>query len=199
MTISVDFDDFSPLNHRFDMLAKLRERYKDFKVTMFTIPWEIRLNPDGKGTPITDEKYMMWCHAVKKGVEDGWLEVAIHGLTHKPLEFSQLSYQKAKDRVTVSMKMFENTQIPYVKMFKAPNWAISDGAKLAMKDLDIKVIEDGYYNWNLKDDMPDGEKLIAHGHVQDEPSTMNGIEQSYMRLSKVPPDAKWIFLSEALK
>lgn len=196
--ISCDFDDFSPLNHRFDLLDNLRERYPDFKVTLFTVPWEIRFSPDTKGTPITDERYSSWCQAVRQAVEDGWMQVAIHGLTHAPEEFEDLTYDEAKKRVIVAQKMFANAKIPIIPYFKAPQWLLSRQAKKGIEELGITVVEDNYYNWNLKDQIPKKDLLIAHGHVQDEMSTLNGMEQSFMRLCKVPSNAEWVFLKNVL-
>ena len=197
MNISLDFDDMGPLNHRFDLFNMLRDRYPNIKVTMFTIPWDIRLNPNGMETPITDKEHAPWCATVRQAIKDGWMEVMIHGLTHAPREFEKLTYQEAKNRVLVAQKMFMNVKIPYQYYFKAPQWLISDDARKAITDLGFKVVDDHYYNWNIKDEMPKKKiKLIAHGHIQDEPSTMNGIDQSFIRLCKIPATAKWKFLSE---
>ena len=99
MQISVNYDDFSPLNHRFDILDQIRERYPDFKVTMFTVPWEIRLSPNTKGTPITNSDYKPWVHRVMEAVDNGWMEISIHGLTHAPREFEKLTHTEARNRV----------------------------------------------------------------------------------------------------
>lgn len=210
MKIALDYDDFSPLNHRFDLLDKLRERYEGFKVTMFTIPWDIRFNPDGKGTPITDRLYAPWVDRVKEAVEQGWMEIALHGLDHAPQEFENLTYQQAKNRVIVGEKMFANVGIPVIKLFKAPQWLLSDSGKKAIEDLGYTVCEDGYYNWNLRDELASwhdeiqaggdrkNKAVVAHGHVQDEPSTMNGMDQTLLNLSDVPQDAEWVFLRETL-
>lgn len=191
MKISLDFDDFSPMNHRIDLIDELRQRYSGFKVTMFTIPWDIRFNPQGKGTPITDMKYAEWVSYVKKAIKDGWMEIAIHGLTHAPTEFHDLTYEEAKNRIVVAQKMFVNVGIEINDMFKAPQWLINDDGRRAVKNLHLNLMEDGYYNWNIKDDMPKGD-LIAHGHIQDVMD--NGLEESFTRLMKIPKDAEWVFL-----
>lgn len=197
MQIAVDYDDFSPLNHRFDMLDSIRERYPDFKVTMFTVPWEIRLSPSTKGTPITDEEYKPWVERVVEAQKEGWMDIALHGLTHAPREFEKLSYQDAKNRIIVGQKMFQNVGIELNGMFKAPQWLINENGKKAVEDLGLKLMEDGYYNWNLKDDKPKKKKkLIAHGHIQDEPGSWNGIEESFFRLTKVPTKAEWVHLKD---
>lgn len=197
MQIAVDYDDFGPLNHRFDILEQIRDRYTDFKVTMFTVPWDIRLSPKTKGTPITEPRYKPWVDEVKKAQDEGWMEIAIHGLTHAPREFEKLTYQEAKNRVLTGQKMFENVGIETNGMFKAPFWLLSEDGKKAIEDLGLKVMEDGYYNFNLKDEMPLEKTLIAHGHIQDGPS-QNGIEESFFNLTKVPQDADWVHLREVI-
>ena len=203
MRISLDYDDLSPLSHRFDLCEKLRERYPDFRVTFFTIPWDIRFSPATNGTPITDEKYKDWCTYVKKAVDDGWMEIGIHGLTHAPREFEHLSYDETKKRVLVAQKMFANVGIPITNLFKAPYWLLSKDGKKAIEDLGLKVVEDGYYNWNLKHGFNSAWKdsnkiLISHGHIADGMGCDNGMDESFLRLCEVPQDAKWVFLSEVL-
>lgn len=209
MNISVDYDDLSCLSHRFDLCEKLRERYPDFRVTFFTIPWDIRFSPATQGTPITDEKYKDWCTYVKKAVADGWMQIGIHGLTHAPREFEQLTYDETKKRVLIAQKMFENVGIPITNLFKAPYWLLSKDGKKAIEDLGLKVVEDGYYNWNLKYEpwfsggrlwksVDRFDPVMAHGHIADGMGCDNGMDESFLRLCTVPQDAKWIFLSEVL-
>jgi hypothetical protein len=197
MKISCDYDDFSPMNHRFDILDKIRERYPDFKVTMFTVPWEIRLSPSTKGTPITHDRYKPWVDKVIEAVDEGWMDISLHGLTHAPREMENLTYQEVKNRILTGQKMFENVGIKINDLFKAPQWLISEDGKKAVEDLGLKLMEDHYYNWNLKDDKPKKKKkLIAHGHVQDVMG--NGLDESFFRLSKTPTDAEWLHLKEMI-
>lgn len=194
MRISIDADDFSPLNHRFDLLEELRKRYPTFKITMFTIPWDIRINPQDKGTPITLKKFKPWVNEVKKGIEEGWLDISLHGFTHGPREFENLSYDQAQKKIIVAEKMFDNVGIKLSKMFKAPYWLLSEKAELALTDMGYTVVKDGYYSWNIKDTIPKGDLILAHGHVHD--TCGNGLEESLARVMETPIDAEWIFLKE---
>jgi len=194
--VTIDLDDYSPLNNNVYLMEKLKERYEGFKITLFTVPWEIRWKADGKGTPITDEKWKPWVEATKQAIKDGWMEIALHGMTHAPKEFERLSYDKTRKRIIVSQKMFENVGIEICDLFKAPQWLISKDGERAVKDMGLTLVEDGYYNWNLKDEMPEVKNLIAHGHIQDDPHFPNGLEQSYFRITKLPPETEWKFLSE---
>lgn len=199
MKIALEYDDWSPTNSNFHLLEKVREHYPNFKVTMFTVPWEVRFGGSlSESTPITLPKYDKWVEAVR---ESPWIEVALHGLTHAPMEFAELSYDAAIKRIVIGMKMIENRglQDNFTKIFKAPQWAISRDAKRAAEDMGFKVVEDHYYTWNLADGIPstlDDTVLIAHGHVQDEMG--NGMAETLHKLLKLPPDTEWKFLSEVL-
>jgi hypothetical protein len=206
MKLALDFDDFSPLNSNFGILESLKEHYPGFKVSMFTVAW----NTQGvsESTPITEAKFKPWVDAVN---ESDWIEILIHGLLHSPLEYWKLTYIDAKKRTIVASKMFENRNIKFEKIFKAPQWQISSDAEQAVTDLGFLVMHDGYYDWNLNSDQvrcPDGtmkqyleipkdQLVIGHGHVQD--VCGNGLAQALPMLMKLPTDTEFIFLSEALK
>lgn len=188
MKLVLEFDDFSPKNSNFGLLEELKEHYPNFKVTMFTTPWEIRW---GDQSPITLPEYGPWVEAVKKC---DWIEIAIHGMTHAPMEFAEVSYDEAKKRVMIAEKMFQNRGIKYTKIFKAPFWALSINGEKAIKDLGFIVVKDGYYNWNLAEEMPKLKVVVGHGHVQD---TMgNGISECFQKLMKLPTDTEFITLTE---
>ena len=60
------------------------------------------------------------------------------------------------------------------------------------------MVEDGYYNWNIKDEFPvELDNVIGHGHVQD--VVGNGLNESLIRLVQIPDDYEWQFVSEAIK
>jgi peptidoglycan/xylan/chitin deacetylase (PgdA/CDA1 family) len=198
MKVAIEYDDFSPVNHHLDLLEKAKEHFPNFKVTLFTVPWDVQFSRTMQDSaPITLEKFKPWVDAVNKC---DWMEIALHGLTHAPLEFSELSYEGAMKRIVIGMKMFENRKIKnFTKVFKAPMWSISVEAKRAAKDLGFVVVEDGYYNWNLANDEPNAdakEPYIMHGHIQD--VTGNGLEETFHSLMKLPPDTEFMFLSEVL-
>jgi len=193
MKIIIELDDFGPRNSSFSLLEDLRDHYKNFKITLFTVPWEIRW---GEPTPITEEKFEPFCEAVKKSQD--WMEIAIHGLSHLPGEFKLISYDEAKKRVGIAEKMLINRGINYAKIFKAPHWQLSEAGERAVTDLGFKVVKDGYYNWNLKDEMPkDKDLIIGHGHIQID-SCQNGLEQVMPKLLKLPADTEFLWLSEYL-
>lgn len=198
MKVAIEYDDWSPTNSNFGILEKFKEHYPDFKVTMFTVPWEVRFGRNiQESTPITMEKFKPFVDGIK---DSDWVEVALHGLTHAPMEFAELSYEAAIKRVVIGMKMFENVGIKnFAKIFKAPQWEISSEAERALKDMGFLVVKNGYYNWNLANEGPNAdakEPYIIHGHVQD--VCENGMEETQHKILKLPVDTEFMFLSEVL-
>jgi len=196
MKVAIEYDDFGPINSNFGILENFKEHYPNFKVTMFTVPWEIRFGRNlQESSPITLPKFKPFVDAIN---ECDWIEIALHGLTHAPLEFAELSYKAAMQRIVIGMKMFENVGIKnFAKVFKAPQWEISTEAEQAAKDMGFLVLHDQYYNWNLANDKPNAnavEPYIMHGHVQDDCN--NGMEETQHRILKLPVDTEFMFLSE---
>lgn len=198
MKLAFEIDDFGPVNHNLGILEDIHEHFPNFKITLFTVPWDIRFGRNFReSAPVTLEKFKPWVAAVNKA---DWMEIALHGLAHSPMEFAELSYEGATKRIVVGMKMFENVGIKnFTKIFKAPQWEISAEAKKAAENMGFVVVEDGYYNWNLAKDKPNAdaeEPYILHGHVQD--VCENGLEESLPRIMSLPTDTEFMFLSEIL-
>lgn len=207
--VALEYDDFGPRNSNLSILEEIKEHYPNFKVTLFTVPWEIRfgqLTQGVIGTPITDAGCAPWVDAVKQN--EDWMELALHGLTHKlgdprqgiPGEM-EIPYEDAKKIAMVAEKMFENRGLKLAKVFKAPQWLLSEEAKQAFMDRGYKVCEDHYYNWNLADEFPKeaaerGDLIIGHGHVQDEMG--NGMAETLHKILKLPVDTQFFKLSEIL-
>lgn len=202
--IAIEFDDLSVVQPAFteaiEALEKLRENYPKLKVTFFTTPWEVRFGIKGYLTYV-DHKDRL--RALQKLHEQGWVEYAVHGLTHLPSEFGLLTADDTKKRMIIAEKLFDEAKLPFVKVFKAPNWALSQEAEKVLIDMDYKVVKDGYYNWNLKDDMPKpqehgGKLVIAHGHVQNGDGCDNGVCETIHKLRKLPVETEFKFISEIL-
>jgi len=196
MKVAIEYHDWSPVNSNFGILESFKEHYPNFKVTMFTVPWEVRFgNSFQDSAPITLPKFKPFVDAINSC---DWIEVALHGLTHAPLEFAELSYDAAIKRIVIGMKMFENVGIKnFSKIFIAPQWGISPEAEQAAKDMGFVVLHDGYYNWNLASDKPNAdatEPYIMHGHVQD--VCDNGMQETQHNVLKLPADTEFLFLSD---
>lgn len=196
MKVAIEYDDFGPVNSNFGILENFKEHYPNFKVTLFTVPWDVRFGRSfQESAPITLEKFKPFVEAVNSC---DWIEIALHGLSHAPLEFAELSYDAAIKRLVIGMKMFENVGIKnFAKIFKAPQWEISAEAEKAATDMGFVVMHDNYYNWNLASDKPNGnatEPFIMHGHVQD--VCENGMAETQHRVLKLPVDTEFLFLSD---
>lgn len=207
MKLVLEYDDWGPTHPLaitgFEYLEKIKDHFPEFKVTMFTIPMDIRFK---RPSHLTHDEFKTILAAYQKAYEDGWMRFALHGLTHLPMEFEELGYEEAKKRIIVGERIFQEAELPLEKIFKAPNWAISKEAKEAAEDLGYTVVEDLYYDWNLKDDRPgakDNDVIIAHGHVQNgsmlingkEDGCYNGIEETMPKLMDLPTDTQWLFLT----
>lgn len=92
----------------------------------------------------------------------------------------------------------------YDKIYKAPFWQLSDEMYTRLKDEGWKImlnpeVEDARegirFGWNIKDERPDGNELIAHGHTHN--VCGNGIEESLDRIKKLPVNTTFEFLKNA--
>ena len=90
-TVCLDFDDFSVLNNRLDLLLRLKESYPKLKVTLFTIPYDIPYEKDISGKIIRKDTLK----AIKKNLD--WLQIVPHGLIHMPKEFEKCDYKTMKE------------------------------------------------------------------------------------------------------
>jgi predicted deacetylase len=212
MKIAIEYDDFSPTNPAvlpaIEVLHNIREHYEGFKVTMFTIPWECRF---GKTISLVHEECKPFVKVMKKMYDDGWMQYALHGLTHigpseenphTAPEFANLTYDSAYKRIKGGKDIFELIDVPLLPIFKAPNWAISQEGEQAVKDHGLQLVKDRYYHWNLKDPMPKqtefGDKIvIAHGHVQND-VCRNGIQETSHKLMNLPEGTEFYFLDKAI-
>lgn len=210
MKIAIEYDDASPAHpmgpRMFDILQTFREHYPKYKVTLFTIPWEIRF---GKPLNLCQPDAKQWVSAAKEANEQGWMFFALHGLTHigpseqNPMvepEFASMPYDIAKKRIQAGINIFKKAGLPLLKIFKAPHWQISDEAERAAKELGFKVVKDKYYNWNLRDPLPKKPKdpIIAHGHIQDGDGCFNGLEETRQNVFQLPTDAQFLSLDKVV-
>lgn len=203
--ICLDFDDFSVLNNRLDLLLKLKESYPKLKVTLFTIPFDFVYEKDVSGRIMRDDTLK----AIKKNLD--WMQIVPHGLVHMPREFEKCDYKTMKKYVLPSIdECFKRDGLPYEKGFKAPQW-------LWNKDV-IKVLdEEGWWGAIDKDNVAEKTKkyyqyshgvdapfslstsnvLKLHGHIT--PDNKNYIEKCLPNLFRMPEDAEFRFASEMLE
>jgi hypothetical protein len=201
MTISLEFDDYSPVNNNLGLLEKVHEHYPGCKITLLTVPWEVRF---GEQALLTLPQYKPLVNATKKYIKEGWVEIGMHGLTHSPREFETNLRKDLSDldffafRIMAGQRIFEKVGLPYKKIFLAPFWQICEAARTAAQKLGFRLIEEKDFNWNLRDEMPKKLKTVkGHGHIQN--TCQNGLEESMPKIMSIPTGARWGFLSELLE
>lgn len=202
--VAIEYDDASPSHpigpRMWELLQSFREHYEGYKVTLFTVPSELRW---GKAKTMRDKEFAQWVKVAKKAHDQGWLAFALHGFTHIEKEFGDITYEDAYKRIQFGKEIFESCELPLLPIFKAPNWALSAEGRKAAEDHGLKVVDNLYYQWNLKDRLPRpaefGDKIIiAHGHIQDGDGCNNGLAETRHTVMKLPSDTKFYFLDEAI-
>jgi hypothetical protein len=204
-TICLDFDDWSVLNNRLDLLLKLKEAYPKLKVSLFTIPYDVVQETQVNARIMRATTL----EAIKKNLD--WLEIIPHGLLHLQRELEKCDYETMKKYVIPAIdECFKRDDLPYVKGFKAPYW-------LWNKDVVKALDEEGW--WGAVDrnqpSMLRTKKYYIYGHNINEPfweSTLDvlklhghitnqmpdNFEKNFVNLFKMPADAEFKFASELL-
>jgi hypothetical protein len=184
MKICLTFDDFDfGCKDQVKMYYELSRIYKNFKVTLFTIP------KYKGGIGITEQD-------IKS--KPGWMEIVQHGLYHSKKEFENLTKEQAKIRIQEGY--FEGM----IKGFKPPQWAYNDGvfevlfefgywvAILPWQKMPQTVKEIKYFTIDpqIKDE------LYFQGHNGNIGGT--GIEENWEKLTHLP-EGEFVFASELLR
>ncbi len=191
MNVILEFDDFNP-QHNVDCLEeieKLVNLFPDIKLTMFTTSMYEQNNMS---------HWKDWCDKVRKYIESDNLRLAVHGLYHTNEEFKFKNKESAFDSIEKAEKIFNESNLPFIKVFRGPHWGINAATYEALIDHNYKFVythNDYYhlidkypqirsviYNWNLKDDFDfvSDDIIIGHGHTHN--VCGNGIEESMNRI-----------------
>jgi len=202
--ICLDFDDFSVLNNRMDLLLRLRESYPKLKVSLFTIPYDFVYEGDLSAGLMRKDTLAM----IKENLD--WLEIIPHGLLHTQKEFEKCTYDTMKLSMKAIDEQFKKDGLPYVKGFKAPYWLWNEEVVKALDDsgwwgaIDRKgslAMPKKYYRythsiseWFSESNLP---VLKLHGHITG--ASDNGIERCFANLFRMPADAEFKFASELLQ
>jgi len=202
--VYLNFDDFNPVNNNLFFFRKLKENYPNLKVTLFTTPESIQ---SGKKESFLDHPDL--CDELR---EMDWLEFCPHGWHHPdmksgmPPEFGSLSYMDTQAYIKDIDTFFKTINLPYKKIFKAPQYRLSEAAKDCFRDNGWTIMIDGegawyptdiktvYYNWNINGDFPIlRNKVISYGHIQD---IGNGLVECWDKLLQMPTDSNFKFISQ---
>src|SRR5512135_2846912 len=114
MKVSLDLHDFSVVNNRMDLLFRLKERYPNFKVSLFTIPVDDRRD---WGPYLLRPDYL---RLVKENL--GWMQLIPHGYAHNGWEMRNCDYREFLRFLPEIEKAFKGDGLPYEKGFCAPHW-----------------------------------------------------------------------------
>lgn len=201
-TISLDFDDFSILNNRLDLLMTLKESYPKLKVSLFTIPYDYVYESNPAARIMRDKTLEM----IKKQLD--WIEIIPHGLIHFEREFEKCDYEGMKMAMKAIDETFKKDGLTYVKGFKAPYWLWNEEVIRALDDegwwgainkrAPLKTKKYFEYTHGIdemfwKSTLP---VLKLHGHITNESN--NAIARCFTNLFKMPSDAEFKFASELL-
>lgn len=206
MKYVLDFDDWSILHNRLDLLLKLRESYPKLKVSLFTIPYDAVYENDVSAKLLRKDTLKQ----VKANLD--WMELIPHGLVHFPREFENCTYDTMKNHVIPAIdEAFSRDKLPYVKGFKAPYWLWNEEVVKALDDagwwgaIDKKqdmIKTKRFYTYSHRIDEPYykaiGVDIIKlHGHITND--SKNSIERCFFNLFKMDPKAEFKFASEMLE
>lgn len=205
LKVCLDLHDASLFCAYWENWQHLKERFPDFKLSLFFIPWDfpfesslMRLNKE---------------EAIEKYKENkDWIRLYPHGLTHFPDEFLKADQAAMKFTLGAIDEIFKQNGLEYGRGFCAPYW-------LWNKDV-VKVLDDAgwwgavdrnqpdmdtpkkFYRWSHSIAEPfwnDKEATVwkLHGHMS-APSE-NAFEPCLFNLLKIPQDAKWAFVDEFIE
>jgi len=190
MKVVFEFDDLhwkSPENCLFS-IERLVSDIPNIKLSFFCTPLHSNLplswNPE-------------WCDKIRSLIHSNNISLYVHGLTHCSCEFLNLSAEGAKERLSISHRAFNEANLPFHKVFRAPYWNINAETYDALEELQYshiyshedyknlsydRNIKTVFYNWNLKDEScEENDLVIAHGHTHD--TCSNGIEEVRNRIT----------------
>jgi len=204
-TVSLDLDDFSVLNNRMDLLLEIKDHYPDFKVSLFTIPFDYRVETNPQAITLRDKSLKL----IKENLD--WMEIIPHGLTHMQEEMKNCDYYTFRDLVLPSIgEAFKKDGLPFVKGFKAPYWLWNEDVIRSLDEAkwwgasdrnqpDMLRTKLNYtYTHSLDEPFYEStnEVLNLHGHIDG--TSSNDLENCLLSVLKLR-DVEWKFASEFVK
>jgi hypothetical protein len=200
MKVVLGLDDFSPVNSRLDLLFKLKDRFPGFKVSMFTVPVDIKTD---WGISLIRGELL---EKIKENLN--WIQIIPHGLTHEGSEMKRCDYRTFKYEIMPRIKQaFDKDKLPFVKGFKAPHWRWTEGVVKALDEegwfgaIDRRQQEmlspKKFYKYShCLDELFSGDILKLHGHIY---GTSNDLGKCFNSLISLPLDTEWNFVTDFLE
>lgn len=201
MKLILEYDDFcshDPENC-LDTLYEMIKEVPHIKFNLFTVP-----------AMRGDDNSNEWVNSVQELIDNGNVQLSVHGLYHSFLEFENVTPFACKSYFNLINTYKEMYKVPWLPVFKGPNWGLNnitieelisrgythiynheDHRHLEVLYLDkIKFV---YYNQNLKDEIIPQDLIIAHGHTHN--VCNNGIRETKDRVlkfvDKYKPEFMW--------
>lgn len=203
-TISLDFDDFSVIRSRMDLLLELKSHYPNLKVSMFTIPYDYEYE---MGQLALNRDKML--ETIHENLD--WIQIIPHGLMHIPDEFKNCDKHTMRLALKGIDEVLTKDKLPYVKGFKPPFWlwnqdvidVLDEKGWWAAIDRNQKdsLRTKRYYQYTHSIDEPfwksNNDVLNLHGHMTT--PSRNNIEDCFLNLMKMPRDAEFKYVTEFIK
>ena len=201
--VALDIHDWTPSLHRLDLFLKLKEYFPNFKVSLFAIPEDQKM----------DYGPYLVRNDILKQVQQytDWMQFIPHGLTHKSSrEMKDVGHEFFKHTVIPSIKdAFFRDGLPMEKGFCAPHWRWNDEVVAALDEAGwwgaVYREEKGrfprqYYQYNFLLNEPFWESdlpvLKLHGHTY---GTKNDMEKCFDNLLRLPKDTIFHFVTDYLE
>jgi len=202
MKVCLDLHDFSVVNNRLLWLYALKEKFPQFKVTLFTVP----IDEEQNWGPYTIRN--QYLKEIKENLD--WMELVPHGLYHNSsYEAEGIDYAHFKHEMVPAIEQaFREDGLPFEQGFCAPHWRWSSHITKALDDMgwwgaidrDKKMHRPKrFYQYNYLLNEPfwesDEPVLKLHGHIY---GTKNDLGLCFDNLLKLEPPIEWCFASEVL-
>lgn len=201
---TLDLDDFSVLRSRMDLLCDLRERLPGFKVSLFTIPFDV--DYEMSELRLYRDEAMKRIHQNKD-----WMEFIPHGMTHMPEEFKYADREIMKtyiENVRNEMVRFGIPEDRIQNGFKAPYWLWNQEVVNVLDEHDwwgatdrnqpdmVKPKKNFIYTHSIDEPFweSDLETVHLHGHMT--VPSKNNLPDCMLNLLRMPKDVTWKFVSE---
>ncbi len=202
MKICLDLHDWSLSHNRLDLIFELKRRFPNFKVSLFTIPNDIKSD---YGSYLIKEEIV---NRVRENLD--WIQLIPHGLNHNGREMARCDYPTFKDQIIPAIEeAFGKNKLRFEKGFCAPHWKWSEGVVQALdwlgwwgaidKRQPNMLSTKRFYRYShcIDEEFPlDTETLKLHGHVY---GTRNDLGRCMKNLLKLPISAKWHFVTDFLE
>ena len=200
MNITLDLHDFSVVNNRLDVLLTLRETFPDFKVSLFTVPFD---KVEDWGPCLLKKEYL---RQIKENLD--WIQIIPHGMLHTGREVAKWDYNYTKDAaLPIIIEEFKELGLPIVKGFCAPHWKWNEGVVRALDDAgwwgavwkeEAMPYTKRFYKATtcINEDFPLDQDLKLHGHVY---GTRNDLAKCCYNLLRLPRDTKFHFVTDYLE